>query len=51
MIRVIKDKKYNFTSVFNDRTGEYLRGIDRDDDPFQAEYPHLIDVGVMGGLC
>lgn len=58
MIRVIKDNKYNFTSVFNDRTGEYLRGIDRDDDPFQAEYPHLIDVGVMGscyhgksGLC
>ena len=49
MIRVIKDKKYNFTSVFNDRTGEYLRGIDRDDDPFMAEYPHLIDVGVMGG--
>ena len=49
MIRVIKDNKYNFTSVFNDRTGEYLRGIDRDDDPFQAEYPHLIDVGVMGG--
>ena len=58
MIRVIKDNTYNFTSVFNDRTGEYLRGIDRDDDPFMAEYPHLIDIGCMGschhgrsGLC
>lgn len=55
---MVKDKTYNFTSVFNDKTGEYLRGIDREDDPFMAEYPHLIDVGLMGhcehgrsGLC
>lgn len=49
MIKIIKDKKYNFTSIFNDKTGEYIRGIDVKDDPFMAEYPHLIDVGVMGG--
>lgn len=58
MIRIINDKTYHFTSIFNDKTGEYIRGIDRTDDPFMAEYPHLIDVGLMGhcehgrsGLC
>ena len=58
MIRVIKDKTYNFTSVFNDKTGEYLRGTDIKDDPFMAEFPHLIDIGIMStcahgrsGLC
>lgn len=49
MVRVIKDATYGFISLFNDVTGEYLRGIDRKDDPFMAEYPHLIDIGVMGG--
>lgn len=58
MIRIIDDKTYHFTSVFNDKTGEYIRGINKTDDPFMAEYPHLIDVGLMGhcehgrsGLC
>ena len=53
MIRYIQDKTYNFLSIFNDETGEYIRGIG-----VKAEYPHLIDVGIMGhcehgrsGLC
>ena len=58
MIRVLKDKTYNFSTVFNDETGEYIRAFDAKEDPFMAEYPHLIDVGCMGncvhgksGLC
>jgi len=58
MIRMIRDQKYGFTSVFNDVTGEYLRGTNCEEDPFMAEFPHLIDVGIMGscvhgrsGLC
>ena len=61
---IIKDDKYKFFSVFDTKTGEYIRsgiiknGKDTDIDPFMASYPHLIDVGVMGhcthgktGLC
>lgn len=58
MVRVVKDNKYHFTSLFNDETGLYIQGIDVDKDPFMAEYPHLIDIGIMGscehgrsGLC
>ena len=58
MIRVLKDKTYNFSTVFNDETGEYIRAFDAKEDPFMAEYPHLIDIGVMStcvhgksGLC
>ena len=58
MIRVIRDGEYNFTTMFNDKTGEYIRAFDVEEDPFMAEYPHLIDVGLMGncahgksGLC
>lgn len=58
MIRVIKDKQYGFMTMFNDKTGEYIRAFDIKVDPFMAEYPHLLDVGVMGhcehgksGLC
>lgn len=58
MIKVLRDGTYNFTSLFNTRTGEYIRGVDVEDDPFMAEYPHLIDCGIMGscvhgksGLC
>lgn len=58
MIRIIKDGTYNFTTMFNDKTGEYIRAFDVEEDPFMAEYPHLIDVGIMStcqhgksGLC
>lgn len=58
MIQVVKDKKGNFTTIFNTQTGEYLRAFDVEEDPFMAEYPHLIDCGIMGkcehgrsGLC
>lgn len=58
MIKILKDNTYKFNSIFNDETGEYIRGIGVKDDPFMAEYPHLIDVGIMGncvhgrsGLC
>ena len=61
-MRVIKNRKYN--SYFNEVTGEYLRtgilenGKDTGVDPFMAEFPELLDVGIMGhcihgtkGLC
>ena len=58
MIRMIKDQRFSFTSIFNDATGEYMRGTNVKTDPFMAEFPHLIDVGIMGscvhgrsGLC
>ena len=62
---IIDDKKYNFKSAFDTKTGAYVRtgildenGKDTGIDPFMASYPHLIDVGIMGhcihgktGLC
>ena len=65
MIYTIKDKNYHFKTLFDTKTGLYLRsgilneeGIDTGIDPFMASYPHLIDVGIMGhcihgktGLC
>lgn len=59
------DKKYRFVSVFDTKTGSYVRtgvidkdGKDTGEDPFMASFPELIDVGVMGwckhgtsGLC
>lgn len=61
----IFDHQYNFISVFNPKTGAYVRtgilnqdGHDTGIDPFMASFPHLIDVGIMGhcihgktGLC
>ena len=58
MITVVKDNTYGYSTLFNTKTGSYLRGFDVDFEPFMAEFPHLIDVGVMGhcehgrsGLC
>lgn len=65
MIQKIHDQKYNFITMFNPKTGAYLRtgilnerGWDSGVDPFMASFPHLIDVGIMGhcihgktGLC
>ena len=65
MIQKIVDKKYHFIPMFNPETGAYVRtgilnqyGWDSGVDPFQASFPHLIDVGIMGhcthgktGLC
>ncbi len=61
----IVDYKYHFVSMFNPKTGAYVRtgilneqGRDTGVDPFMASFPHLIDVGIMGhcihgktGLC
>ena len=54
MIRVIHDKKYNYKTIFNTKTGRYIRMSDE----LYADYPHLIDIGIMGschhgrsGLC
>lgn len=59
---VIRNK--DFISYFNEETGQYLRtgiikdGRDTGIDPFMAEFPELLDVGIMGhcihgkqGLC
>ncbi len=65
MIYRIMDHKYRFLSLFDSKTGAYLRtgilddhGRDTGVDPFMGSYPNLIDVGVMGhcihgktGLC
>ncbi len=59
------DKKNRFVSMFNSKTGFYMRtgvidenGKDTGVDPFMTSYPELIDVGIMGfckhgksGLC
>jgi len=64
MIKKI-DKKNKFISIFNPKTGFYVRtgvinekGEDTGIDPFMTTYPELIDVGIMGhckhglsGLC
>ena len=57
-------KEHNFLSMFNERTGEYIRtgvikdGKDTGIDPFMAAFPELLDIGIMGhckhgrmGLC
>lgn len=65
MLQKIVDHQYKFQSMFNPKTGAYIRtgilnnsGWDTGIDPFRASFPHLIDVGVMGhcihgktGLC
>lgn len=57
-------KEKNFISMFDSRTGRYIRtgiikhGKDTGVDPFMASFPELLDVGIMGhcrhgrsGLC
>lgn len=62
---IIIDPKYRFISVFDKKTGVYVRtgildqhGRDTQVEPFMASFPHLVDVGIMGhcehgktGLC
>lgn len=64
MIRKV-DKKNKFVSMFNPKTGFYMRtgvidsnGKDTGLDPFMSSMPELVDIGVMGfclhgqsGLC
>lgn len=59
------DSNYHFKYFFDDETGAYIRtgvldqnGNDTGIDPFRGNFPHLIDVGIMGhcahgksGLC
>ncbi len=57
-------KEKNFISLFDEKTGHYLRtgiienGRETGADPFAASFPELLDVGIMGhcihgqaGLC
>lgn len=48
------DKKYKFKSMFNPKTGFYMRtgildenGKDTGKDPFMSSYPELLDIGIM----
>ena len=63
MIKKI-DKKNKFVSMFNPKTGFYMRsgvikdGKDTGVDPFMTSFPELLDIGIMGhcvhgasGLC
>lgn len=52
------DRKYRFVATFETTTGEYMRtgvidssGHETSEDPFQASYPELIDVGIMGSCA
>lgn len=58
------NKEENYISFFNPNTGQYMRtgilkdGKDTGIDPFMAQFPELLDVGIMGhcihgakGLC
>lgn len=61
----ITDEKYKYEYYFDTKNGIYLRtgildnnGKDTGVDPFMGNFPHLIDIGVMGhcihgraGLC
>ncbi len=60
----IKDEKYKYYYCFDTDTGFYFRSNiiennrSTDKDPFMSNFPHLIDVGIMGecktgllGLC
>lgn len=55
MIKEKFDNTYRFKSIFNTRTGFYMRsgvvdenGVDTGVDPFMASFPELIDIGIMG---
>lgn len=54
MIRKV-DKKNRFISMFDPKTGFYMRsgvidenGNDTGIDPFMTSYPELLDIGIMG---
>lgn len=51
----IFDKEFNFYSYFDPNNGNYLRSNVCDEnkndtgiEPFMAEFPHLLDIGIMG---
>lgn len=58
------DERYQFKSIFDKKSGTYVRsgifvdGEETAENPFRATFPHLIDIGIMGhcthgisGLC
>lgn len=54
MIKIINDRTYHYKTIFNTKNGHYVRMSNE----LFAEYPHLIDLGIMGscdhgksGLC
>ena len=48
------DKQYNFNSMFDTKTGFYMRtgimvdGKETEKDPFMGSMPSLLDIGIMG---
>jgi radical SAM protein with 4Fe4S-binding SPASM domain len=64
-IKTVTDKTYRFSYAFDIDSGAYYRsnviddlGNETNHEPFQGEYPHLLDIGIMGtclhgksGLC
>ena len=54
-MKVLKDPRYGFATGFDPDTGMNIRsnvytvrGMDTGRAPFQASFPHLLDIGVMG---
>lgn len=63
-VRYIYGKKYPYMSLFHETSGVYVRtglredGSGTDKEPFMADFPELLDIGIMGhcihgrrGLC
>jgi radical SAM protein with 4Fe4S-binding SPASM domain len=55
MLRTRFDFENRYLVTFDDRTGEYIRssvysieGNLTPKEPFMADYPHLLDIGIMG---
>lgn len=55
MIKYNYDFTYKYYTIFDDENGSYLRSNILDDkgkdtlkEPFMGDFPHLIDVGIMG---
>ncbi len=55
MIKYNYDFRYHYYTTFDDMSGAYFRsnvigedGIMTNEEPFRADFPHLIDVGIMG---
>lgn len=47
-MKKIYDNTYKYTTIFNPDTGFYVRAFNVDFEPFMAEAPHLVDLGIMG---
>ncbi len=55
VMKVYKDKLFNFTEIFNEKNGMLIRtnildenGNETSKEPYMRSFPELIDIGIMG---